>query len=215
MTDLMSETLILRVDPVNPDREIITRAAAVLKSGGLVAFPTETVYGIGANYLDKAAVQRLYNVKGRSRDKPFSIHVGNLEILDSLGVSLSGDVKRLVDSFWPGPLTLVVSRSGRRKIGLRMPSNRVALEVIVNSGVPVVMPSANPTGLPPATNADQTAKYFMGKIEVIIDGGPAQLGMESTVLDTTVVPPVILRRGAIRQEAIASIVGEVAGIPCE
>ncbi|MBU1888116.1 MAG: threonylcarbamoyl-AMP synthase [Candidatus Omnitrophica bacterium] len=193
---------VLKIDPNFPQSDLIKEAANVLKKGGLVAFPTETVYGIGANLLDKRAIDRLYEIKKRPKDKPFTVHISEFETLKKLKIRLSEKAERIVHKFWPGPLTIVAFNDKKEKIGLRMPRNKIALELIDKSSVPVAAPSANLSGRKPPVSADEVISGMSGVLDVIIDGGSSEVGTESTVLDVTKDPFRILRQGAISKEEL-------------
>ncbi|MDP1852940.1 MAG: L-threonylcarbamoyladenylate synthase [Candidatus Omnitrophota bacterium] len=199
------KTQVIKIDPINPDPDKIKDAALVLANGGLVAFPTETVYGLGANMRDEKALARLYEVKKRPQDKPFSIHIARKEEIENFAVDIAPFAWRIVDRFLPGPLTLVLKGKDKHKVGFRMPNNRLALSLILEARVPVVAPSANISGNPPPKNAEDVLKDLGGHIEVVIDGGPVELGIESTVADLTSLPIKILRDGAISKEALEKI----------
>lgn len=199
------KTQIIKIDPLNPDPDKIKDAALILANGGLVAFPTETVYGLGANMRDEKAVARLYEVKKRPEDKPFSVHIARKEEIENFAVDITPFVWRIVDRFLPGPLTLVLKGKNDNKVGLRMPNNRLALSLLSEAKVPVAAPSANISGNPPPKNADDVLKDLGGHIEVLLDGGPVELGIESTVADLTSLPIQILRNGAISKEALEKI----------
>lgn len=199
----MKKTVVLKVDPVNPDRSAISRAADIVRSGGLAAFPTETVYGLGANILDEAAVSRLYEIKKRPRTKPFTILISDIGVIEKVwGCGLNKTARKLADKFWPGPLTMILKSSSGEKIGFRVPRSEVALMLVSVAKVPVAAPSANLSGNNPAKCAEDVLKEFDGKIDIIIDGGPSEVGTPSTVVDLTVAPPKILRQGAISAEEI-------------
>lgn len=197
------DTLLVEVDPARPDSDVIAYCAKLVRDGGIVAFPTETVYGLAVNLLNKRAVERLYSVKKRSRGKPFTVHIADLRPIRKMGCAISGRSARLVKKFWPGPLTLILKSRDGKKIGFRMPANRVALDLIAASGVPVIAPSANISGRKPPTDAKAALKDLDGKIDMILDSGPTKVGIESTVVDMTVNPPVILREGAISSKSLA------------
>jgi L-threonylcarbamoyladenylate synthase len=195
-------TKVLKVDPDNPAAGAIRRAAGLIRSGGLVAFPTETVYGIAANLSDKRAVERLREVKARDRGKPFTVHIADVGTIEEMGCVVTPGARRLIDKFWPGPLTIILKSKKGRKTGFRMPANRVALELIKAAGVPIVAPSANISGKAPPTDAEGVLKELGGMIELIVDSGPTAIGVESTVVDLAVSPPKVLREGAIGDEEI-------------
>ena len=185
------------MDPQRPDPQGIREAAGVLRRGGLVAFPTETVYGLGANLQDPQAIQELYRVKRRPFEKKVTLHVAQKNAVESAGVRVTDLARRLIDRFWPGPLTLILSRADGSSIGFRMPDHPVALALIREAQVPVVAPSANLSGQPPPRSAESIVRDFSREIDLILDAGPTPLGMESTVLDLSGPTPKILRRGAL------------------
>jgi L-threonylcarbamoyladenylate synthase len=191
----------------------IDRAAALLRQGGLVAVPTETVYGLAANALDSAAVEKLYAVKGRPEAKPLSLLVSGVEALDRWGRDVPESAYVLANAFWPGPLTLIVParddlipavvRAGGTTIGLRCPDSEKTLALLRQSQLPLAAPSANPSGAESPKTAQAVAAYFDGQIEAILDGGPCTLGRESTIVDLTQTPYRILRQGALSADHIA------------
>ena len=202
----------------------IGRAAALIRDGGLVAFPTETVYGLGANALDAAAAARIFRAKGRPSNSPLIVHVDSLEMARSLAAPWPETAERLAARFWPGPLTLVVPKhssipdvvtAGLPTVGLRMPAHPVALELIRAAGVPIAAPSANRfTELSP-TAAEHVEKSLGGEVDWVLDGGPATVGIESTVLSLASVEPLLLRPGTIPLPEIEAVIGpvRVAGLP--
>jgi len=202
------KTLVLKIDPAKPDSKLIKYAARVLKGGGLVAFPTETVYGLGANLLDKKAIARLYKVKERPGNKPFTVHIAGLGQIKKLGSALDDRAKRLANEFWPGPLTMVLKAKNGGSVGFRMPANKVAIELIKAAGVPVVAPSANLSGNNPPTEAGEVLRDLDGKIDVLIDSGPTDVGIESTVVDLTSGEFRVLREGAVKSKVIEKILKE-------
>ncbi len=190
-------TIVVRVDASRPEAAKIKEAASVLKNGGLVGFPTETVYGLGANLLDSQAVKRLYRIKKRPSAKPLTVHVAGAEDVKKMAVRIPLKAARLMKKYWPGPLTLVLKDKSGRKTGFRVPDNRIALKLIAAAGVPVVAPSANISGNKPPVSAKEVLRDLNGLIEVVIDGGRTKIGKESTVVDMSGRKPVILREGAI------------------
>lgn len=198
----LKKTLVLKVSSRKPEKKKIFYSAKILKAGGLVAFPTETVYGIGANLLDKKALGRLYKVKKRSRNKPFTVHISNIKTVKRLGCKMTKEAEGLVSRFWPGPLTIILKSRHGEKMGFRMPDNKIALELISLAGIPVVAPSANISGHPPPTSAEGVLRNLDGKIDILLDGGRTDIGVESTVIDLTVKPFKVLREGAIKSEDI-------------
>lgn len=214
----MTKAIIWPVDPLTPAPEIIGRAAGILRSGGLVAFPTETVYGLGANAFDPAAVAGIFRVKRRPPDNPLILHVADREMVYRLAGRVDGLAGRLMEVFWPGPLTLILPRrkevppavsAGLETVAVRMPAHQVALDLIRAAGVPVAAPSANLSGRPSPTTAAHVWEDLGKEIDAILDAGPAGIGVESTVLDLTVSVPVILRPGGVTREELAAVVGEV------
>ncbi|MBF8295573.1 MAG: Threonylcarbamoyl-AMP synthase [Bacteroidetes bacterium] len=214
----MTETKILPVSPEALDAEIITQAADVLRRGGLVAFPTETVYGLGADVLNLEAVKKVFDVKGRPPDNPLIVHVAGTKQLDDIVDEIPDKAKTLGEAFWPGPLTLVMKRTilvsdlvtaGLDTVAVRMPDHPVALALIRALGEGIVGPSANLSGKPSPTTAQHVYDDLRGQIEVILDSGQTTIGMESTVVDVTVDPPVILRLGGLTRERIEEVIGPV------
>ncbi|MDD4345308.1 MAG: L-threonylcarbamoyladenylate synthase [Desulfitobacteriaceae bacterium] len=212
------ETKILRVDRTNPDLTVLAEAAELLKSGELVAFPTETVYGLGANALDAEACSKIFQVKGRPQDNPLIVHVANRAIADTVIKSWNVFAEICMHFFWPGPLTLVLPKKtqvpatvtcGLETVAIRMPKHRVALALIELTGLPLAAPSANLSGKPSPTSADHVRQDLHGRIKLIIDAGNCQVGLESTVLDLTGKIPTILRPGGITREDLEKVLGEV------
>ncbi len=198
-------TQVIKIHPDDPQVDKISYCAKILQKGGLVAFPTETVYGLGANLLNKKAIERLYRVKRRSEGKPFSLHIAEKEKIEEHAINLTPTVFKLMDKFWPGPLTLIVPSREGGSVGVRMPKNSVALRLIYEAGVPVVAPSANLSGNPAPKNAEDVLRDLNGLIDVVIDAGPTELGLESTIVDLTTNPPEFLRKGAINQQDIEKV----------
>lgn len=213
------KTEIIKVDTAVQDWDKqLDYAAQVLRSGGLVAFPTETVYGLGANALDKAAVESIYKAKGRPSDNPLIVHIADTGSVRELTDSIPFVAPVLMESFWPGPLTLVMPRSkkipdvitaGLDTVAIRMPSHPIAAALIKKAGIPVAAPSANSSGRPSPTLAKHVIEDLKGKVDVIIDGGVTNVGVESTVLDITVTPPMILRPGGVTLEQLRSVLDAV------
>jgi L-threonylcarbamoyladenylate synthase len=198
--------------------ESLYQAASILKDGGMVAFPTETVYGLGADALQETAAKQIYAAKGRPSDNPLIVHIADFEQLAPLVQEIPQKAKKLIDVFWPGPLTLIFRKSavvpkgttgGLDTVAVRMPSNQIALAVIREAGVPVAAPSANTSGRPSPTLAMHVYEDLNGRIPMIIDGGMVNIGIESTIVDVTCEPPMILRPGYITQEMLSEVVGEV------
>ncbi len=196
----------------------LDRAAAILRAGGLVALPTETVYGLGANALDRNAVMRIFAAKSRPSWDPIIVHVASLAMLDGLVAQTFPAARRLMERFWPGPLTLLLPRTGavpdavtagRPLVGVRMPSHPVALELIRRAGVPVAAPSANRFGHVSPTTAAHVLHDLDGRIDALLDAGPSPHGVESTVLDPATTPMTIYRSGAVTAEQIRAFAGPV------
>lgn len=214
----MRRTLILKVDCENPEGENIDLAAEAIRLGGLVAFPTETVYGLGADALNPKAVREIYDVKMRPLDNPIIVHVAGKDDVYRLAESVPRDAEKLMDLFWPGPLTLVfkasgivpkVTTGGLDTVAIRMPKHKVALALIRASETPIAAPSANLAGRPSPTVAEHVIQDLYGRIDVIIDAGPTNIGVESTVLDLTSDPPQILRPGGATYEDLRDALGKV------
>ncbi len=211
-------TRYIKVDPFRPEVEALEEAGQILRSGGLVAFPTETVYGLGANALDGRALGRIFEAKGRPGDNPLIVHVAVSEQVNNLVENIPQAAKILMDTFWPGPLTLIMPvgkdipaevTAGLKTIAVRMPDHPVALALIMSAGIPVAAPSANLSGRPSPTSAAHVMQDLGGRIEAVLDGGVSGLGVESTVLDLTTLVPVVLRPGGITLEDLRSVLGKV------
>nr|WP_321503029.1 L-threonylcarbamoyladenylate synthase [uncultured Dethiosulfovibrio sp.] len=210
--------MIVKLDRWNPDKEAIMSAVKILQSGGLVAFPTETVYGLGANGLDGKAVSSIYSAKGRPSDNPLILHFGTPEDVSKVA-TVDERAKKIMDLFWPGPLTLVLPvrgnvpeevTAGLETVGVRMPSHPVALALLQACRFPVAAPSANASGRPSPTDAQTVATDLKERVDMILDGGPTDLGLESTVLDVTGDIPVLLRPGGFPLEALVGLLGPIA-----
>ena len=206
--------------PVATDADIV-RAVEALRSGGLVAFPTETVYGLGADAANVDAIARLYEVKGRPQAHPVIVHIGAPELLDDWGVSVPTTAHRLAEALWPGPLTIVVRRAARvpdavtgggDTVGVRVPDQPVALAMLRAFGGGVAAPSANRFGRVSPTTADDVRDDLGGDVDVVLDDGPCTIGVESTIVDCSGTAPVILRPGGVPRERIESITGQPAPI---
>ncbi len=204
------------------DFSVLDEAAETLKNGGLVAFPTETVYGLGANALNEEAVAAIFRAKGRPQDNPLIVHIAHRDMLSTVVKSVPKAAEKLMDAFWPGPLTIIFEKSenvpmtvsaGLSTVAVRMPSHPVARALIEKSGVPVAAPSANLSGSPSTTRAEHVIADLNGRVDYIIDGGACQVGLESTVLDMTGDMPQILRPGGVSREALMAVLGEVAYEP--
>lgn len=186
-------------------KQAASRAGKFLREGKLVAFPTETVYGLGVSLNHPEAVERLYRVKGRPPEKELTLAIADPSMLQKYGISLSPLAKRLVERFWPGPLTLILKNGKGEKIGVRMPGHPVAKEVIQEARVPIGLPSANPSGKNPPRSAEEVIAYFDGAIDLIVDGGKTALGVSSTVVDLSEGKAAILREGAISRKEIEDL----------
>lgn len=213
------KTIIKKIDANRIDMQVIQEAGSILKKGGLVAFPTETVYGLGANALDEEAAKKTYAAKGRPSDNPLIVHIADVQALEEIAVNIPAAVEELADLFWPGPLTLILEKSpvvpygttgGLDTVAVRMPSNLAARELILASGGYVSAPSANISGRPSPTTAEHVLRDLDGKIRMILDGGSVEIGLESTILDMTVNPPMILRPGAITLDMLEEVIGDVS-----
>jgi L-threonylcarbamoyladenylate synthase len=214
----MKKTLVLKVDSQAPEIGKIRIAAEFIKKGGLVAFPTETVYGLGADALNPIAVLALFEAKKRPLDNPPIVHVGNIRDVNRLVREASLSAERLMKRFWPGPLTLIFKRSkivpdvtvaGLDTIAIRMPRHNVALALIRESSCPIAAPSANLAGKPSPTSAEHVLEDLNGRIDAVLDAGSTQIGVESTVLDMTVDPPQVLRPGGTPYEVLRKVLAEV------
>jgi len=204
------------VDPIAPDRERIARAASFVINGGLVAFPTETVYGLGCDCYNPEAIRRIYEVKKRPPDNPLILHVSSQHQFEEAVVNIPETAWKVLEKAWPGPLTMVLNRSakvpkevsgGLGSVAVRMPAHPVALALIDLSGRPIAAPSANLSGKPSPTNAKHVEEDLSGVIEVIVDAGETFFGVESTIVDLTVEPPNLLRPGAFTVEELRQIIG--------
>ena len=212
------ETKVEKIEKTQMNMDIINAAGQILKQGGLVAFPTETVYGLGANALDEEAARKTYAAKGRPSDNPLIVHIASLEDLYPITKKVPEKAVVLAEKFWPGPLTMIFEKSelvphgttgGLETVAVRMPDNEVALALIRAGGGYVSGPSANKSGRPSPTMARHVLDDLEGRIDMILDGGPVHIGVESTIVDMTVEPPMILRPGAVTKEMLEETVGEV------
>ena len=210
-------TQVLRVGDDPMQDPAVDQAVRLLRAGETVAFPTETVYGLGADATSTAAVEAVYAAKGRPADNPLIVHIGEAGGLNAVAQCRDRRVKELIDRFWPGPLTLVLKARpplidtvcrGLDTVAVRLPDNPVAQALIVQAGFPVAAPSANRSGRPSPTTAEHVREDLEGRIPLILDGGPCRLGLESTVLDLTVDPARILRPGSITGESLEETLGE-------
>ncbi len=204
----MNQAKIVRVDPKQIKEDYIHEAARILKSGGLVIIPTETVYGIAANILNQKAVDRLYEIKKRPKDKPFSIHIAKKEKVEAFAGAIPVSAYKLMDKFWPGPLTMILKGIKEPTVGLRMPDNEIALRVIAEACDPIICPSANLFGEPAPVNFEEAIKDLAGSVDFAIDAGWTKLGLESSIVDLTKDRFEILRIGAIKKEDIEAVIGK-------
>lgn len=211
------ETIVLHVTS-DSEKDKLIEAAKMLINGGLVAFPTETVYGIGANALDVAVVKKIYEAKGRPSDNPLIVHIGDASEASHYVDHIPEIALPLMKAFWPGPLTMIFNKNqripdeitgGLSTVALRVPSHEVARQIIQLSGLPIAAPSANISGKPSPTEASHVIEDLSGRVDMIVDGGDANIGLESTVLDLTSDKPMILRPGGITKAMIEDVIGEV------
>jgi L-threonylcarbamoyladenylate synthase len=211
-------TIVEKYDDRHPDPDVMARARAILRNGGLVALPTETVYGLGGDALNPEASAKIYAAKGRPSDNPLIIHIADMEALKVLTREVPEKALLLADRFWPGPLTMIMPKSekvpytttgGLDTVAVRMPSHPTAYELIRSSGVYIAAPSANTSGRPSPTRAEHVLEDLNGKIDMIIDSGKVEIGLESTIVDLTGDIPTILRPGFITKEMLEAVVGPV------
>lgn len=212
------QTQILKVDPIKPQIATIKQAARLLQKGKTVAFPTETVYGLGADALNPSAVKKIFVAKGRPADNPLIIHIYDKEDLKKLARDIPRITEKIIEKFWPGPLTVVVKKSknvpkittgGLDTVAVRMPKNKIARLLIKEAGVPLAAPSANFFGRPSPTLAKHVSDDLAGRISMILDGGKTKIGIESTVIDLTGKTPILLRPGGITLEQIQKLIGTI------
>jgi len=211
-------TTVVNVDPAKPNQADITRAADCLRRGGLVAFPTDTVYGLGVHAMDRAAVLRLFHSKGRPANDPLIVHLASFGEVPPLVAQFPDSAKRLASAFWPGPLTLVLHRSpsvpsevtaGLETVAIRVPAHPVAHALLSAVSLPIAAPSANMFSRPSPTLATHVLDDLDGRIDMVLDGGPTPVGIESTVVDMTTDPPVVLRPGAISLKTLRTVMPAV------
>ncbi len=200
------KTEVIAIHPNYPEHERIARCAKVIRDGGLVIFPTETVYGIAANANNPKAIEKLYKIKKRAADKPFSTLVWQKIAIDDVGYPPDRSVYKLIDEFWPGPLTVILSTRENKTVGLRMPNNLIALTLAKEAGCPIAAPSANFEGNHPPTTCKEALRDMDGLVDIAIDGGNAFIGQESSIVDLTLSPPKILREGPIAQNDIDEVI---------
>lgn len=211
------DTIIEKIDPGNIDADVMDRAGKLIAEGELVAFPTETVYGLGGDALDPDASRKIYAAKGRPSDNPLIVHIAEFDDMKQVAREVPEQARKLADAFWPGPLTMIVWKSdavpeattgGMQTVAVRMPNHPVALELIRRSGCLIAAPSANTSGRPSPTEAQHVAEDLSGKIAMILDGGPVGIGIESTIIDLTEEKPMILRPGYITPEMLSEVLQE-------
>lgn len=216
------KTQIYKIDGNATDKKKIQEAAEIIRDGGLVAFPTETVYGLGADAFSPEASKRIYAAKGRPSDNPLIVHIAEFDELVQIASEVPPEAKKLSDAFWPGPLTMIVRKNdkvpyettgGLDTVAVRMPSHPVAAALIRESGRLIAAPSANTSGRPSPTLAEHVAEDLSGKIPMILDGGEVGIGIESTIIDLTEEVPMILRPGYITKEQLEAVIGEVKTDP--
>lgn len=212
------DTVIKRVCEENIDMQVIKEAGSVIGHGGLVAFPTETVYGLGADGMDEKASAKIYEAKGRPSDNPLILHISDTDMLAKITDEIPDKARLLMDKFWPGPMTLIFRKraevpygttGGLETVAVRYPSHRVAVELIKAAGTPIAAPSANTSGRPSPTKAEHVVEDMDGRIDMILDGGQVGIGIESTIVDVTQEPPMILRPGYITRAMLEEVVGQV------
>lgn len=213
------KTIIEQIDIRQMNMDTVKKAGDILKEGGLVAFPTETVYGLGADALNEQAAKRIYAAKGRPSDNPLIVHIADMAALCRIAKSIPDNARIAAKMFWPGPLTMIFEKTdevpmgttgGLDTVAVRMPDHDVARALIRAGGGYIAAPSANTSGRPSPTSAQHVEEDLAGKIDMIIDGGSVEIGVESTILDMTVTPPMILRPGAVTRKMLEELIGEVA-----
>mgnify|MGYP002770714652 FL=1 len=211
------DTIIEKVDSGHIDTDVMEQAGKLIAEGELVAFPTETVYGLGGDALDPDASRKIYAAKGRPSDNPLIVHIADFDDMKRVAREVPEQAKKLADAFWPGPLTMIVwkrdavpeaTTGGMQTVAVRMPNHPVALELIRRSGCLIAAPSANTSGRPSPTEAQHVAEDLSGKIAMILDGGPVGIGIESTIIDLTEEKPMILRPGYITPEMLSEVLQE-------
>ena len=207
-----------KIDSNNINKDIINEAGDIIKSGGLVAFPTETVYGLGGDALNAKSSEKIYAAKGRPSDNPLIVHIDNIDSLKEISDDIPDEAYKLADAFWPGPLTMIVNKNekvpkettgGLSTVAVRMPDDEIALAFIKAAGGFIAAPSANTSGRPSPTLAEHVRDDLDGKIEMILDGGQVGIGVESTIVDLTEGTPTILRPGYVTQEMLSKVLGNV------
>ena len=198
----MTTTRIIKLNSKAIDQKAINEASIILEKGGLVVFPTDTVYGIAANLLNAKAIERLINIKNRPENKHFSIHIAEKNDIEKYAVDILPRAYRVVDRFWPGPLTVILKAPGNKSIGLRLPKNEIARQLLSRCDFPVVAPSANLSAHPAPNTPEEACKDLNGMVDLVLDAGPTELGVESTVLDARVLPFNVVREGYLKKETV-------------
>lgn len=210
------ETKIYKVS--SADSPLIKEAADILRDGGIVAIPTETVYGLAGNALDGRVTEKIYKAKGRPSDNPLIVHISEYSQWDPLVKEIPEGARALAEAFWPGPLTVILPKSqlipdgvsgGLDTVAVRMPSDEIARKIITEAGVPLAAPSANTSGKPSPTSAKHVIEDLFGRIDAVVDGGDCSVGVESTVISLAVSPPRLLRPGGITPEMLTEVLGEI------
>ena len=216
MEDFNKKTKIFKIENLEKDKAMIEEAANIIKSGGTVVFPTETVYGLGGNALDEEGARKIYKAKGRPSDNPLIVHISDPHELYKVAAFVSENSKKLMDAFWPGPLTIIFKKTKEvpyattgnlETVAVRMPSNEIARKLIEMSGVPIAAPSANISGRPSITSAEYIEDEFTKRVDAIIIHSDSEIGLESTVIDMTSEKPIILRPGKIGKKDIEKVLG--------
>ena len=211
-------TEIIVIDPINPQIDRIRRAAKVIKEGGTVAFPTETVYGLGADAFNQKACESIFSIKGRPADNPLIVHICSIRQLQDVAVGVNEDVLKPARIVWPGPVTLILEKNARisdaataglQTVAVRMPAHPISLKLIEESGVPIAAPSANLSTKPSPTKFEHVVQDLDGKADVIIDGGDSEFGIESTIINLTTKPCTLLRPGAFTVEKLENYFGKI------
>lgn len=211
------DTKLVRLNRGDLKKEDFAEAAELIRQGRLVAFPTETVYGLGGDALDEAAAAKIYQAKGRPSDNPLIVHIADIEALEKLAAEIPDAAYRLAERFWPGPLTMILKKSslvpagttgGLNTVAVRMPSDPIAQMLIRESGCYIAAPSANASGRPSTTRAEHVMEDLAGRIDMVLDGGPVEIGLESTIIDLSEEKPLILRPGFISLEELKELLPE-------
>ena len=212
------ETLIIKISEAGANADDLKDAAEIIRNGGLVAFPTETVYGLGGNALDPDASKKIYAAKGRPSDNPLIVHISSVDQLDGIADGIPEKAKKLMDAYWPGPMTLIFKKKpsvpdettgGLDSVAVRMPVHPVAKALIDAAGLPIAAPSANVSGRPSPTKAEHVIEDLNGRIDMIIDGGQSEVGLESTIIDVSSDDVYLLRPGGITVKMIEDVIGSI------